>query len=128
MKISYHCMRILSLAHPILPHSISAPFNQLHVLTGSSFLSHRQTAPLFTITYHPAHYSVHDFSFLNLCILEDVLVICGLMLKEAISGSKVMTLTRRVPVGQVLCRGDILINTSLTEAFCMAIVEAASCG
>nr|CAG4645493.1 EOG090X0515 [Lynceus sp. MCZ IZ 141354] len=27
-----------------------------------------------------------------------------------------------------LVKGDIFINTSLTEAFCMAIVEAASCG
>ena len=29
---------------------------------------------------------------------------------------------------QLLVRGDIFLNTSLTEAFCMAIVEAASCG
>ena len=29
---------------------------------------------------------------------------------------------------QVLVQGDILINTSLTEAFCIAIVEAACCG
>ncbi|KAK7093755.1 phosphatidylinositol N-acetylglucosaminyltransferase subunit A-like [Littorina saxatilis] len=28
----------------------------------------------------------------------------------------------------VLCQGDILVNTSLTEAFCIAIVEAACCG
>jgi phosphatidylinositol N-acetylglucosaminyltransferase subunit A len=28
----------------------------------------------------------------------------------------------------VLIRGDIFLNTSLTEAFCIAIVEAASCG
>jgi len=31
-------------------------------------------------------------------------------------------------VRDVLVRGDIFLNTSLTEAFCMAIVEAASCG
>lgn len=31
-------------------------------------------------------------------------------------------------VRDVLCRGQIFLNTSLTEAFCMAIVEAASCG
>eukprot|EP00794_Sanderia_malayensis_P007115 gene7115-7919_t len=31
-------------------------------------------------------------------------------------------------VRNVLVRGDIFLNTSLTEAFCMAIVEAASCG
>ena len=30
--------------------------------------------------------------------------------------------------GRLLTRGDIFLNTSLTEAFCMAIVEAASCG
>ena len=29
---------------------------------------------------------------------------------------------------QLLVRGQIFLNTSLTEAFCMAIVEAASCG
>lgn len=28
----------------------------------------------------------------------------------------------------VLVRGHIFLNTSLTEAFCIAIVEAASCG
>ncbi len=28
---------------------------------------------------------------------------------------------------QVMIRGDIFLNTSLTEAFCMAILEAASC-
>eukprot|EP00117_Sycon_ciliatum_P009943 scpid66556/ scgid12037/ N-acetylglucosaminyl-phosphatidylinositol biosynthetic protein; GlcNAc-PI synthesis protein; Phosphatidylinositol-glycan biosynthesis class A protein len=31
-------------------------------------------------------------------------------------------------VRNVLVQGDIFLNTSLTEAFCMAIVEAASCG
>lgn len=31
-------------------------------------------------------------------------------------------------VRSVLIRGDIFLNTSLTEAFCMAIVEAAACG
>nr|XP_022342602.1 phosphatidylinositol N-acetylglucosaminyltransferase subunit A-like isoform X1 [Crassostrea virginica] len=31
-------------------------------------------------------------------------------------------------VRNVLVQGDILINTSLTEAFCIAIVEAACCG
>ncbi|CAI9533552.1 unnamed protein product, partial [Staurois parvus] len=31
-------------------------------------------------------------------------------------------------VRNVLVEGDIFLNTSLTEAFCMAIVEAASCG
>lgn len=29
---------------------------------------------------------------------------------------------------KVLIKGDIFLNTSLTEAFCIAIVEAASCG
>ena len=27
-----------------------------------------------------------------------------------------------------MCRGHIFLNTSLTEAFCIAILEAASCG
>ncbi|CAH0721418.1 unnamed protein product, partial [Brenthis ino] len=31
-------------------------------------------------------------------------------------------------VRDVLVQGDIFLNTSLTEAYCMAIVEAASCG
>ncbi|KAK3729006.1 hypothetical protein QZH41_011462, partial [Actinostola sp. cb2023] len=31
-------------------------------------------------------------------------------------------------VRDVLVQGSIFVNTSLTEAFCMAIVEAASCG
>ncbi|KAM4048199.1 phosphatidylinositol N-acetylglucosaminyltransferase subunit A [Anomaloglossus baeobatrachus] len=31
-------------------------------------------------------------------------------------------------VRDVLVKGEIFLNTSLTEAFCMAIVEAASCG
>jgi len=31
-------------------------------------------------------------------------------------------------VHQALLKGHIFLNTSLTEAYCMAIVEAASCG
>lgn len=31
-------------------------------------------------------------------------------------------------VKDVLNKGHIFLNTSLTEAYCMAIVEAASCG
>lgn len=31
-------------------------------------------------------------------------------------------------VRDVLVQGHIFLNTSLTEAFCMAIVEGASCG
>ena len=31
-------------------------------------------------------------------------------------------------VKHVINRGHIFLNTSLTEAYCMAIVEAASCG
>ena len=31
-------------------------------------------------------------------------------------------------VRNVFCRGHIFLNTSLTEAFCSAILEAASCG
>lgn len=31
-------------------------------------------------------------------------------------------------VHETLLRGNIFLNTSLTEAFCMAILEAASCG
>ena len=42
-----------------------------------------------------------------------------------------MELLGHVPhnkVREVLCRGHIFLNTSLTEAFCIAIIEAASCG
>lgn len=42
-----------------------------------------------------------------------------------------MELLGRIPHNQVrdvLCRGHIFLNTSLTEAFCIAILEAASCG
>lgn len=35
---------------------------------------------------------------------------------------------RHDQVRDVLCKGHIFLNCSLTEAFCMAIVEAASCG
>lgn len=31
-------------------------------------------------------------------------------------------------VRQVLCQGDIFLNSSLTESFCIAILEAAACG
>lgn len=31
-------------------------------------------------------------------------------------------------VRQILCRGHIFLNSSLTESFCIAILEAASCG
>ena len=31
-------------------------------------------------------------------------------------------------VRNVLCRGQIFLNTSLTESFCIALLEAASCG
>ncbi len=31
-------------------------------------------------------------------------------------------------VRNVLVKGDIFLNTSLTEAFCIAIIEAACCG
>lgn len=31
-------------------------------------------------------------------------------------------------VRNILVKGDIFLNTSLTEAFCIAIVEAACCG
>lgn len=31
-------------------------------------------------------------------------------------------------VSNVLCRGHIFLNTSLTESFCIAILEAVCCG
>ncbi|VDH90319.1 phosphatidylinositol glycan, class A [Mytilus galloprovincialis] len=41
---------------------------------------------------------------------------------------KMLGLLEHRKVRDVLVQGDILINTSLTEAFCIAIVEAACCG
>eukprot|EP01119_Soliformovum_irregulare_P000079 TRINITY_DN10062_c0_g1_i1.p1 TRINITY_DN10062_c0_g1~~TRINITY_DN10062_c0_g1_i1.p1 ORF type:complete len:505 (-),score=107.81 TRINITY_DN10062_c0_g1_i1:216-1730(-) len=35
---------------------------------------------------------------------------------------------KHADVHDVLCRGQIFVNCSLTEAFCIAIVEAATCG
>ncbi|GAB1598450.1 phosphatidylinositol N-acetylglucosaminyltransferase subunit A-like isoform X1 [Argonauta hians] len=35
---------------------------------------------------------------------------------------------KHTDIRDVLVKGDILLNTSLTEAFCIAMVEAASCG
>ena len=31
-------------------------------------------------------------------------------------------------IRDILIKGDIFLNTSLTDAFCIAIIEAASCG
>lgn len=52
-------------------------------------------------------------------------------LRDKYNLSDRMELLGRVPhekVRDVLCRGHIFLNTSLTEAFCIAIIEAASCG
>jgi phosphatidylinositol glycan class A protein len=35
---------------------------------------------------------------------------------------------RHRDVRGVLCRGHVYLNCSLTEAFCIAILEAAACG
>jgi len=45
-------------------------------------------------------------------------------------GSKVELLggLSHAEVARTLCRGHIFLNTSLTEAFCIAILEAAACG
>ena len=52
-------------------------------------------------------------------------------LREKFNLQDRMELLGSVPgpqVRNVLCRGHIFLNTSLTEAFCIGIVEAASCG
>lgn len=52
------------------------------------------------------------------------------MVKKYNLGDRV-ELLGRIPhskVRNVLCRGHIFLNTSLTEAFCIAIIEAAACG
>lgn len=52
-------------------------------------------------------------------------------MKDKYNLSDRMEILGRVPhhkVREVLCRGHIFLNTSLTEAFCIAILEAASCG
>lgn len=41
---------------------------------------------------------------------------------------KILGALKHSEVRDVLTKGHIFLNTSLTEAFCMAIVEAASCG
>ncbi|BFG04868.1 phosphatidylinositol N-acetylglucosaminyltransferase subunit A [Drosophila madeirensis] len=41
---------------------------------------------------------------------------------------EILGAVEHVKVRDVLVRGQIFLNTSLTEAYCMAIVEAASCG
>jgi len=52
-------------------------------------------------------------------------------MREKYNMAERMEILGRVPhnkVRDVLCRGHIFLNTSLTEAFCIAILEAASCG
>lgn len=41
---------------------------------------------------------------------------------------EILGAVKHAEVRDVLVRGHIFVNTSLTEAYCMAIVEAASCG
>lgn len=41
---------------------------------------------------------------------------------------KLLGAVKHSEIRNVLCLGHIFLNTSLTEAFCIAIVEAASCG
>ena len=39
-----------------------------------------------------------------------------------------MGFLRQDDVKYTLCRGHIFLNTSLTETFCLSMLEAASCG
>jgi len=41
---------------------------------------------------------------------------------------ELLGVVKKEDVRSVLVRGNIFLNTSLTEAFCIAVVEAASCG
>ena len=57
-------------------------------------------------------------------LLEEEIEVSGLQ-----SRVKMLGKVRQSDIRQeLLIKGDIFLNTSLTEAFCMAIVEAASCG
>ncbi|CAG9814233.1 unnamed protein product [Phaedon cochleariae] len=56
-------------------------------------------------------------------LLEEVRERSGLQDRVTLLGS-----LEHSQVRNVLVKGDIFLNTSLTEAYCMAIVEAASCG
>lgn len=56
-------------------------------------------------------------------LLEEIREQYGLQEKVTLLGS-----LKHSEVRDVLVKGDIFLNTSLTEAYCMAIVEAVSCG
>ncbi|KAG5879828.1 hypothetical protein JTB14_028091 [Gonioctena quinquepunctata] len=56
-------------------------------------------------------------------LLEEIRERSGLQDRVTLLGS-----LEHSQVRNVLVKGDIFLNTSLTEAYCMAIVEAASCG
>ncbi|GLH02894.1 uncharacterized protein GBIM_08842 [Gryllus bimaculatus] len=56
-------------------------------------------------------------------LLQEVRERCGLQDRVTLLGS-----LEHSQVRSVLNKGHIFLNTSLTEAYCMAIVEAASCG
>ena len=57
-------------------------------------------------------------------LLEEAIEMFGLQSRVTMLGELRLSQMR----DSLLVRGDIFLNTSLTEAFCMAIVEAASCG
>uniref|UniRef100_A0A0B7A566 Glycosyl transferase family 1 domain-containing protein n=1 Tax=Arion vulgaris TaxID=1028688 RepID=A0A0B7A566_9EUPU len=56
-------------------------------------------------------------------LLEEVRERCQLLDRVQMLGS-----LQHSKIRDVLVQGDILLNTSLTEAFCIAIVEGACCG
>ncbi|XP_071449168.1 phosphatidylinositol N-acetylglucosaminyltransferase subunit A [Hetaerina americana] len=56
-------------------------------------------------------------------LLEEVRERCSLQERVTLLGSQEHSAVR-----SILVKGHIFLNTSLTEAYCMAIVEAASCG
>ncbi|KAG8230339.1 hypothetical protein J437_LFUL000610 [Ladona fulva] len=56
-------------------------------------------------------------------LLEEMREQCSLQERVTLLGSQEHSAVR-----DILVKGHIFLNTSLTEAYCMAIVEAASCG
>ena len=76
-------------------------------------------------------YQLHDrYNYTVVCV-------CGCMCLYVLHVSDLLLSLPRVhllgalehkDVRGVLVQGHIFLNTSLTEAFCMAIVEGASCG
>lgn len=61
-------------------------------------------------------------------VCEGGIIICLTFFELGHSRVRLLGALEHKDVRRVLVQGHIFLNTSLTEAFCMAIVEGASCG